>query len=36
MDPDPDTDPNDLKIVPKAGYECSLEKLTNKSKGKPE
>ncbi len=24
-----------LKIVPKAGYECTLEKLTNESKGKP-
>jgi hypothetical protein len=25
-----------LKIVPKPGYECTLEKFTNESKGKPE
>jgi hypothetical protein len=25
-----------LKIVPKAGYECTLEKLAYESKGKPE
>jgi hypothetical protein len=25
-----------LKIIPKAGYECSLEKFTNGSKEKPE
>jgi hypothetical protein len=25
-----------LKIVPKAVYKCTLEKLTNESKGKPE
>jgi len=25
-----------LKIVPKAGYKCTLEKFTNESKGKPE
>jgi hypothetical protein len=25
-----------LKIVPKAGFECTLEKLTNESKRKPE
>ncbi len=25
-----------LKIVPKAGYECTLEKFTNERKGKPE
>jgi hypothetical protein len=25
-----------LKIVPKAGYECTPEKITNESKGKPE
>jgi hypothetical protein len=25
-----------LKVVPKAGYECTLEKSTNQSKGKPE
>jgi hypothetical protein len=24
-----------LKIVPKADYECTLEKLTNENKGKP-
>jgi hypothetical protein len=24
-----------LKIVPKAGYECTLEESTNESKGKP-
>jgi hypothetical protein len=27
---------NILKIVPKAGYECTLEKTTNESEGKPE
>ncbi len=25
-----------LKTVPKAGYECTIEKLTDESKGKPE
>jgi hypothetical protein len=25
-----------LKIVPKAGYECTLEKTDHESKGKPE
>jgi hypothetical protein len=24
-----------LKIVPKAGYECTQEKITSESKGKP-
>jgi hypothetical protein len=28
--------PGILKIVPKAGYECILQKSANESKGKPE